>query len=96
MLLFLLQVSQLFSFSNNTTNSCGITHGGLLCLYFFCFTTFISSFRRHLLAVIMFHVIVKAGLGLLDTDAWHMIETIAEKNNIGYKQFVSQLLLYAA
>jgi hypothetical protein len=43
----------------------------------------------HLLAVIMFHVIVKAGLGLLDTDAWHMIETIAEKNNIGYKQFVS-------
>jgi hypothetical protein len=37
----------------------------------------------------MFHVIVKAGLGLPDTDAWHMIETIAEKNNIGYKQFVS-------
>ncbi|KAF9671422.1 hypothetical protein SADUNF_Sadunf12G0046000 [Salix dunnii] len=29
-----------------------------------------------------------AGLGLLDTDAWHMIETIAEKNNIGYKQFI--------
>ncbi|XP_075666674.1 DENN domain and WD repeat-containing protein SCD1-like isoform X1 [Castanea sativa] len=29
-----------------------------------------------------------AGLGLPDTDAWHMIETIAEKNNIGYKQFI--------
>ncbi|KAJ6418477.1 hypothetical protein OIU84_001771 [Salix udensis] len=29
-----------------------------------------------------------AGLGLVDTDAWHMIETIAEKNNIGYKQFI--------
>eukprot|EP00258_Populus_trichocarpa_P022180 XP_024438199.1 DENN domain and WD repeat-containing protein SCD1 isoform X1 [Populus trichocarpa] len=38
--------------------------------------------------LIMFHVIVKAGLGLPDTDAWHMIETIAEKNNIGYKQFI--------
>lgn len=32
---------------------------------------------------------MKAGLGLPDTDAWYMIETIAEKNNIGYKQFVS-------
>ncbi|XP_065615928.1 DENN domain and WD repeat-containing protein SCD1 isoform X2 [Quercus suber] len=29
-----------------------------------------------------------AGLGLPDTDAWFMIETIAEKNNIGYKQFI--------
>ncbi|KAG5234016.1 DENN domain and WD repeat-containing protein [Salix suchowensis] len=29
-----------------------------------------------------------SGLGLVDTDAWHMIETIAEKNNIGYKQFI--------
>ncbi|XP_075661445.1 DENN domain and WD repeat-containing protein SCD1-like isoform X1 [Castanea sativa] len=29
-----------------------------------------------------------AGLGLPDTDAWYMIETIAEKNNIGYKQFI--------
>ncbi|KAK7833691.1 denn domain and wd repeat-containing protein scd1 [Quercus suber] len=32
-----------------------------------------------------------AGLGLPDTDAWFMIETIAEKNNIGYKQFVSYI-----
>ncbi|XP_058073916.1 DENN domain and WD repeat-containing protein SCD1 isoform X2 [Magnolia sinica] len=29
-----------------------------------------------------------AGLGLPDTEAWCMIETIAEKNNIGYKQFI--------
>ncbi|KAK9277804.1 hypothetical protein L1049_027360 [Liquidambar formosana] len=29
-----------------------------------------------------------AGLGLPDTDAWYMIETIAEKNNIGSKQFI--------
>ncbi|KAF9667641.1 hypothetical protein SADUNF_Sadunf15G0044900 [Salix dunnii] len=47
---------------------------------------FIASCRLHLLAFIMFHVIVKVGLGLIDTDAWHMIETITEKNNIGYKQ----------
>ncbi|RVX14184.1 DENN domain and WD repeat-containing protein SCD1 [Vitis vinifera] len=32
-----------------------------------------------------------AGLGLHDNDAWYMIETIAEKNNIGNKQFVSQI-----
>nr|XP_028947932.1 DENN domain and WD repeat-containing protein SCD1 [Malus domestica] len=29
-----------------------------------------------------------AGLGIPDTDAWYMIETIAEKNNIGYTQFI--------
>lgn len=29
-----------------------------------------------------------AGLGLPETDAWHMIETIAEKNNLGYKQLI--------
>ncbi|KAB1212617.1 Myotubularin-related protein 13 [Morella rubra] len=29
-----------------------------------------------------------AGLGLPDTDAWYMIETIADKNNVGYKQFI--------
>ncbi|KAL0286770.1 UNVERIFIED_CONTAM: DENN domain and WD repeat-containing protein SCD1 [Sesamum angustifolium] len=28
---------------------------------------------------------MEAGLGLPDTDAWYMIETIAGKNNIGYK-----------
>lgn len=31
---------------------------------------------------------MKAGLGLPDTDSWNMIETIAEKNNIGYTQLV--------
>ncbi|XP_023000668.1 DENN domain and WD repeat-containing protein SCD1 [Cucurbita maxima] len=29
-----------------------------------------------------------AGLGLPDIDAWYMIETIAEKNSIGYKQLI--------
>ncbi|EPS64327.1 hypothetical protein M569_10454 [Genlisea aurea] len=29
-----------------------------------------------------------AGLGLPDSDAWYMIETIAGKNNIGYKQII--------
>ncbi|KAF2325536.1 hypothetical protein GH714_029985 [Hevea brasiliensis] len=29
-----------------------------------------------------------AGLGLFDTDAWYMVETIAERNNIGYKQLI--------
>ncbi|XP_010265189.1 PREDICTED: DENN domain and WD repeat-containing protein SCD1 isoform X2 [Nelumbo nucifera] len=29
-----------------------------------------------------------AGLGIPDTDAWYIIETIANKNNIGYKQFI--------
>lgn len=29
-----------------------------------------------------------AGLGLPDTDAWHMIEAIAEKNNLGFKQLI--------
>ncbi|PIA39685.1 hypothetical protein AQUCO_02600255v1 [Aquilegia coerulea] len=29
-----------------------------------------------------------AGLGLPDTDAWYMLETIADKNNIGYKHFI--------
>ncbi|KAK4779371.1 hypothetical protein SAY86_006899 [Trapa natans] len=29
-----------------------------------------------------------AGLGLPDMDAWYMIETIAEKQKVGYKQFI--------
>ncbi|GMH14090.1 hypothetical protein Nepgr_015931 [Nepenthes gracilis] len=29
-----------------------------------------------------------AGLGLPDTDAWSIIEAIAERNNIGYKQYI--------
>ncbi|XP_010943311.1 DENN domain and WD repeat-containing protein SCD1 isoform X1 [Elaeis guineensis] len=28
------------------------------------------------------------GLGLSDTDSWNMIEKIAEKNNLGYKQLI--------
>lgn len=34
-------------------------------------------------------LLMKAGLGLPDIDAWYMIETIAERNSIGSKQFVS-------
>lgn len=41
----------------------------------------------------LFYVIMEAGLGLPDTDAWYMIETIAEKNSIGFKQFVSTILV---
>ncbi|XP_031479261.1 DENN domain and WD repeat-containing protein SCD1 isoform X2 [Nymphaea colorata] len=37
------------------------------------------------LAIIASHM---AGLGLSDTDSWFMLETLAEKNNIGYKQFI--------
>ncbi|KAK9091206.1 hypothetical protein Sjap_024383 [Stephania japonica] len=29
-----------------------------------------------------------AGLGIPDTDAWFMIESIAEKNDVGYKQLI--------
>ena len=33
---------------------------------------------------------MEAGLGLSDIDSWNMIEKIAERNNMGYKQLVSQ------
>jgi hypothetical protein len=33
--------------------------------------------------------LIKAGLGLADYDAWYMIEYLAERDNIGSKQFVS-------
>jgi hypothetical protein len=33
---------------------------------------------------------MEAGLGLPDIDSWNMIEKIAERNNLGYKQLVSQ------
>lgn len=32
---------------------------------------------------------MKDGLGFPDSEAWNMIEKIAEKNNLGYKQLVS-------
>lgn len=50
------------------------------------FNLYISSFYW---VLNLFYFFIKAGLGLPDTDAWYMIETIAEKNSIGYKQFVS-------
>lgn len=37
---------------------------------------------------------MKAGLGLADTDAWGTIETIAGKNNIGYKHTVSYVVAF--
>ena len=38
---------------------------------------------------------MKAGLGLPDIDSWNMIEKIAERNNLGYKQLVSQTGTFA-
>lgn len=35
---------------------------------------------------------MKAGLGIAETDTWYMIETIAGKNNIGYKHIVSCII----
>ena len=83
--MFLCQVDQLCNIGDDTVNYSGITYGILGS--FFCrilpFLFFGSSLRSH------FTIVVKAGLGLPDTDAWYTIETIAEKNNIGYKQIVS-------
>lgn len=39
--------------------------------------------------------ILKAGLGSPDIDSWNMIEKIAERNNLGYKQLVSQNAMFA-
>lgn len=36
---------------------------------------------------------MEAGLGISETDTWYMIETIAGKNNIGYKHIVSYIVL---
>ena len=38
---------------------------------------------------------MKAGLGVPDFDSWNMIEKIAERNNLGYKQLVSQSAMFA-
>jgi hypothetical protein len=38
---------------------------------------------------------MKAGLGLPDIHSWNMIEKIAERNNLGYKQLVSQNAMFA-
>lgn len=37
----------------------------------------------------LFIALAKAGLGLPDTEAWNMIETIAEKQKLGYKLLVN-------
>ncbi|EEF50636.1 F-box and wd40 domain protein, putative [Ricinus communis] len=51
-----------------------------------------SSKSANYAALVTTHLILvashMAGLGLPDTDAWYMVETIAERNNIGYKQLI--------
>ncbi|XP_057951943.1 DENN domain and WD repeat-containing protein SCD1 isoform X2 [Malania oleifera] len=51
-----------------------------------------SSKSANFATLVTTHLVIlashMAGLGLSDTDAWYMIETIAEKNNVGYKQFI--------
>lgn len=44
-----------------------------------------SSLVTAQLIVVASHMV---GLGLPDNDAWYMIETIAERNNVGSKQFI--------
>ena len=44
----------------------------------------------NLLSLLFILSIMEAGLGLPDIDSWNMIEKIAERNNLGYKQLVSQ------
>lgn len=39
--------------------------------------------------VTLFNALVKAGLGLPDTEAWNMIETIADKQKLGFKLLVN-------
>ena len=82
------QVSEVFFFCRSANYSALVTQLILVALHmvvFFvhisfvsqlCFMTFYSLLQASLV-VIMFHVIVKVGMGLTDTDAWHMIETIA-------------------
>ena len=43
----------------------------------------------NLLSLMFILSIMEAGLGLPDIDSWNMIEKIAERNNLGYKQLVS-------
>ena len=91
--LFISQVSKLCIFGDSASVSGGITHGKFWFKFItitLCHFVFIR-FTKHFF---FFPVIIKAGLGLSDTVAWYMIETIAEKNNIGSKQFVSFFILF--
>lgn len=90
--LILCQFGELCISGDSTANCGGITHGSAPSVLFNFFSyphfchLYISSFY---VVLNLFFFFIKAGLGLPDTDAWYMIETIAEKNSIGYKQFVS-------
>ncbi|KAK3007847.1 hypothetical protein RJ639_013456, partial [Escallonia herrerae] len=63
------------------------THGTVIFLLYSKFTSFILKLPVPLCSLLILTVL-KAGLGLPDTDAWYMIETIAGKNNIGYKHLI--------
>ncbi|KAK2991400.1 hypothetical protein RJ640_010864 [Escallonia rubra] len=63
------------------------THGTVIFLLSSKFTSFILKLPVPLCSLLILTVL-KAGLGLPDTDAWYMIETIAGKNNIGYKHLI--------
>ncbi|KAF3646518.1 DENN domain and WD repeat-containing protein SCD1 [Capsicum annuum] len=60
--------------------------------YFDCLLDRYSSKSTNYATLVTTQLIVvathMAGLGLHDTDAWYMIETIAGKNNIGYKHII--------
>ncbi|XP_044476985.1 DENN domain and WD repeat-containing protein SCD1 isoform X2 [Mangifera indica] len=60
--------------------------------YFDHLTDRFSSQSANYSSLVTAQLIVMAshmdGLGLPDNDAWHMIEIIAEKYNVGYKQFI--------
>lgn len=94
----LFQVSQLFISGDSSAHCSGITYG--IFFLFICLVSpvIITKFIKGKLIASyicqnwnfsLFQIMVQVGLGLPDTDAWYMIETIAERNNVGSKQFVS-------
>lgn len=82
------QINQLCSFGDDTTYNSGFSHGITPLLQNFQASMFVSISNP--LLCYQRCLIMKAGLGLPDTDSWNIIETIAEKNNIGYTQLVCQ------
>lgn len=78
-----LQVSKLCNVSYCTAHSHGNSHGTL------CLSYILSKLTSFVYTILPF-LLMKAGLGLPDIDSWNMIEKIAERNNLGYKQLVSQ------
>jgi hypothetical protein len=54
------------------------------------YPVFVVKYSNLLSWLFILSIIMEAGLGLPDIDSWNMIEKIAERNNLGYKQLVSQ------